>query len=87
MNVYIAGVYNSPKNSSYIKYNKCNIVDTLPYQLSKFSPNDMVFVGGHFNCRIETQNDFIIKNQKDLNYLPQDYELNTIRLVRNNQDT
>ena len=47
----------------------------------------MIFVGGNFNSRIGTQNDFIIENEKDLNYLIQEYELDTIRLVRNNQDT
>ena len=49
----------------------------------------MVFIGGDFNCRIGTQSDLIIekKNEKDLNYLLQDNELDTIRLVRNNQDT
>ena len=47
----------------------------------------MVFVGSDFNSRIGTQNDFITENEKDLNYLPQDYELDTIRSVRNNQDT
>ena len=41
MNVYIAGVYNSPKNSSYTEYNECNIIDILRDQLNKFSPNDM----------------------------------------------
>ena len=25
MNVYIASIYNSPKNSSYTKHNKCNL--------------------------------------------------------------
>ena len=60
--------------------------DTLRDKLSKFSPNDMIFVGGEFNSRIGTQNDFITENEKDLNYLPQDYELDSIRLVRNNLD-
>ena len=87
MTVYIPGVYNSPKNSSYTKHNERNIIDTLRDQLSKFSPNDMVFVGDDFNIRIGTQNDFIIENENDLNYLPQDYELDTIRSVRNNQNT
>ena len=68
MNVYIAGVYNSLKNSSYTKHNECNIIDTLRDQLSKFSLNNMVFVGGNFNSRIGTQNDFIIEKEKDLNY-------------------
>ena len=52
INVYIADVYNSSKNSSYTKRNECNI---------KFSPNNMVFMGGDFNSRISTQNDFIDK--------------------------
>ena len=33
----------------------------------------MVFIGGDFYNRVGTQNDFIIENEKDLNYLPQDY--------------
>ena len=87
MNVCIAGVYNSPKNSSYTKHNEYNITYTPRDQLSKFSPSDMVFVGGDLNKRIGTQNDFIVENKKDLNYLPQDYELDTIRSVKNNQNT
>ena len=47
----------------------------------------MVFIGGDFNSRIGTQNYFITEHEKDLNYLPQDYELYKIRSVRNNQDT
>ena len=47
----------------------------------------MVFVGSDFNSRIGTQNDFITESKKDLNYLLQDYELDTIRSVRNNQYT
>ena len=43
MYVYSADVCNSPKNSSYTKRNECNVIDTLRDQLSKFSPNDMVF--------------------------------------------
>ena len=75
MNVYIAGVYNSPKNLSYTKHNYCNITDALRDKLSKFSPNDMVFVGDNFISKVGTQNDFIIEKEKDLNYLLQDYEL------------
>ena len=39
----------------------------------------MVFVGDDFNSRIGTQNDFIIANETNLNNLPQDDELDTIR--------
>ena len=85
MNVYIAGVCNSPKNSSYTKCNdECNIIRTVRDQLSKFSRKDIFFIRGDFNSRIGTQNDFIIEHEKDPNYLPQDYELDTIRSVRNN---
>ena len=69
----------SPKNSSYTKHNERNIIDTLRDHLSKFFSNDMFFVGGGFNSRIGTQNDIIIENKKDLNYLPQDYKLDAIR--------
>ena len=55
MNVYVAGVHNSPKNSSYAKHNECTIIGTLRDQLNEFSPNDMVFIGGEFNSRIGTQ--------------------------------
>ena len=54
MNVYIAGVYNNPKNSSYTKHKKCNVIDALRDQLSEFSPNDMVFVGGDLVLTSET---------------------------------
>ena len=60
MNVYIAVVYSSTKNSSYTKGKKYNIIDNLRDQLSKFSPNDMVFIAGKLNSKIGTQNDFII---------------------------
>lgn len=56
MNLYIAGVCNSDKNSGYTKRNECNFIDTLRDQSSKFSPNNMVFIGSDFNSRIETQN-------------------------------
>ena len=76
----------SSKNSDYAKRNECNI-DILRDQLSKFSPNDMVFRGGDFNSRIRATMDLINEHEKDLNYLPLDYEFDTIRSVRNNQDS
>lgn len=50
-------------------------MDTLRDSLLKFSTNDIVFIGGDFNSKIEIENDFITENEKDLNYLPQNYEL------------
>lgn len=75
MNLYIAVVYSGTKNSSYTKGNKCNIIDTLRDQLSKFSLNDIVFIGGKLSSKTGTQK---IENQKDLNFLPQHYELDNL---------
>ena len=86
-NVYIADVYNTLKNSSYTKYSERNIIDTLRDKLSMFSPKNVIFISGDFNSRIGTQNQFTIENERDLNYLPRDYKLDTIKLVGNNQDT
>ena len=84
--VYIAGVYNSPKYSTYTKEKNLNVIDTLKEQLTFFSSSDIIFIGGDFNSRVGTQNDFIVENEKDFNYLPQDYELDIVTSVRNNQD-
>ena len=81
-NVYITCVCNNPKNSNYVKRSKCK-KDTLRVQLSKFSFTDMVFIGGDFNSKTRTQNDFIIENKKVLSYVLQRYELDTIRSVSN----
>ena len=77
----------NPKISSYTNSKECNIIDFLRDQFNKFSPNDMVFIGGNFDCRIRARNDFIIENEKDLYYLPQDYELETMTSIRNSKDT
>ena len=84
--VYIAGIYNSPKYSNYTKEKICNVIDVLKEQLTSFSSSDIIFIGGDFNSRIGTHDDFISENEKDLTYLPQDYELDSITSVRNNQD-
>ena len=47
----------------------------------------MVFTRGDFNSKIGIWNDFTTENKKNLNYLPQGYEVDTIRSVRNNQNT
>ena len=70
--VYLAGVYNSPKHSNYTKENNCNVVDILREQLSKFSSAGIIFIGGDFNSRVGTPDDFIIESENDLGYLPQD---------------
>ena len=47
----------------------------------------MVFTRGDFNSKIGIWNDFTTENKKNLNYLPQGYEVDTIQSVRNNQNT
>ena len=84
--VYLAGIYNSPKHSNYTKENNCNVTDILREQLSKFSSSDIIFIGGDFNSRVRSQDDFIIESENDLDYLPQDYEIDSITSLRNNQD-
>ena len=84
--IYIAGVYNSPKNSKYAKNNNCNVLDTLRCQLNHFSSTDILIIGGDFNSRIGVQSDFITEGEKDLNYLPQGYQLDCILSNRNNKD-
>ena len=49
-------------------------LDTVSYQLSKFSSPDIMFIGKDFNCTIR-KTDFINENEKDLSCLPQGYEL------------
>ena len=41
--VYLAGVYNSPKHSNYTKENNCNVRDILREQLSTFSSTDIFY--------------------------------------------
>ena len=43
--------------------------------------------GSAFNVSVGTKNYIINENEKNLNYFPQHYELNTIRSVRKNQNT
>ena len=75
--VYLAGVYNSPKYSIYTKEKNCNVIDILREQLTKFSLSDIIFIGGDFNSRVGSQDDFITESENDLDYLPQDYEIDS----------
>ena len=84
--VYLAALYNSPKHSNYIKENNYNVLDILREQLSKFSSSDIIFIGGDFNSRVGTRDDFIIESENGLDYLPQYYEIDSITSIRNNQD-
>ena len=54
--------------------------------MSKFSSSDIILIGGDFNSRLGTQDDIITENENDLAYLPQDYEIDGITSIRNNQN-
>lgn len=84
--VFIAGVYNSPINSKYHKENKFQFFTDLENQLKMFQTTDMVIIGGDFNSRVSDMPDFIIENEKDLQYMPENYETDLVRSNRCNED-
>ena len=55
-------------------------------QWAKFWELDQIIIGRDFNSRIGTQVDFIFEDRKDLDFLPEGYELNTFTTDRNNED-
>ena len=83
-NTYIVCTYNSPKNSTYTKGNECNVLQLIMEQLDKFSELDLTIIGGDFNGKIGTKADFIVED-KDLDFLPEGYELDTFTKRRNNE--
>ena len=85
-NTYIACVYNRPKISTYTKENECNVLQLIEEQSAKFSESDQIIIGGDFNSRIGTKADFIVEDRKDLDFLPEGYELDTFTTHRNNED-
>ena len=42
--------------------------------------SDIIFIGEDFNSRVETRDDFIIESKNNLDYLLQDYEIESIVL-------
>ena len=85
-NTHIAYVYNSSKNLTYAKENECNVLQFIEEQLVKFSESNQIIIGGNFNSRIVTKADFIVEDRKDLDFLPEGYELDTFTTHRNNED-
>ena len=71
---------------NYTKENNCNVIDTLREQLSQFYSSEIIFIGGDFNSRGRTRDDFIIESENELDYLPQDCEIDSITSIRKNQD-
>ena len=85
-NTCIACVYNSPKNSTYTKEHECNVLQLTEEQLAKFSESDQIVIGGDFKSRIGTKAYFIAEDRKDLDFLPEGYELDTFMTYRNKED-
>ena len=85
-NTCIACVYNIPKNSTYTKEYECNVLQLTEEQLAKFSESDQIVIRGDFNSRIGTKADFTADDRKDLDFLPEVYELDTFMKHRNNKD-
>ena len=85
-NTCIACVYNIPKNSTYTKEYECNVLQLTEEQLAKFSESDQIVIRGDFNSRIGTKADFTADDRKDLDFLPEVYELDTFMTHRNNED-
>ena len=85
-NTYIACIYNSPKNSTYTKENECNVLQLIQEQIAKFSEKGQIIIGLDFNSRKGTKADFIVEDRKDLDFLPECYELDTFTTHRNNED-
>ena len=84
--VYLAEVYKSQTHLNYTKGNNSNVKNLLREQLGKFSSSDIIFIGEDFNSRVGTQDDFFTESENDLAYLSQNYEIDSITSIRNNQN-
>ena len=73
-NIFIGCAYISPKNSSYVKQNKCNILDKLRRQLTGFSSKDSILIRADFHSRVGTLPDLLREEEKDLDFLSENYE-------------
>ena len=85
-NTYIACLYNSWETSTYTKINECNVIELIEKQLGTFSELDKIVIGGDFNSRIGTKEDFINEDRKDLDFLAEYFELDSFTTPRNNED-
>ena len=74
------------KNSTYAKKKECNVLQLIEEQLAKSSELDQIIIGGDFNSTIVTKAGFIVEDGKDLDFLPEDYELGTFTTHKNNED-
>ena len=86
--LFVGTIYNSPINSSYTKKQNFDFFSSLQDKMTSFSPNDNVIIGGDFNGRTGNLPDYIHEDEKDINFLnlPDDYQVDKITTLRNNQD-
>ena len=71
---------------TYTKENNCNVLEVLEKQLAKFSESDLIIIEGYFTIRTGTKVDFIVDNRKDLDFLPEGYELDIFTTHRDKED-
>ena len=85
-NIFVACVYNSPKNLRYTMFYDSNVIDRLEQQLKKFSSSDLISIGGYFNSRAGNEPDYITEDTRNMSFLPGDYEPDKFTVSRNNED-
>ena len=81
-------IYNSPINSTYTKKQDLDFYHNLLEEMTIFSRKDYIIIGGDFNSRTGTLNDYVNESENDSNYiyLPQEYDFDKFTKTRNNQD-
>ena len=84
--LYVAAVYNSPEYYEYSKMRKDSHLDQFRDKLLTFSESDLVLIGGDFKSSTGTLSYFVIEDERDLPYFPENYELYTHVTRRNNED-
>ena len=86
--LFIGAIYNSPIQSSYTQKQNSDFFMSLQNKMTSFSPDDNIIIGGDFNARTGILPDYIHENEKDINFLnlPDDYKIDKITTLRNNQD-
>ena len=87
-NIILGGIYNSPINSSYTRTQNIDLIDAIQTKIMTFSQNDYLIVGGDFNARVGNIKDFIEEQDEEIEFLklPQNYQIDKYKKLRNNQD-
>ena len=77
---------NRPKNWINTKDNECNVLSLKEKQLAKFSEPDQILIRGESDGRVGSKADSITQDRKNLDFLPEGYELDTFMTHRNNEE-